>query len=270
MGTAFLRLHPEHLLDTPFPVPSVGRQHSIADYLDAETARIDALIEKKRQIAALVQERWQASLRVLAHDTLPWVPLRRIWRIIDCKHRTPNYQDDGFPVVSPGDIEPGRLELGRCHRFVSASDFADLTEGERRPQRGDVVYSRNASIGIAAFVDTDVPFTMGQDVCVIRSDSASQLWLTYMLNSVGLDQLQEMKVGATFDRVNIDQLLNLKIPSPPLRIQAKCARALDASEEKVRRVTATIARQVALLSEYRQAVVSAVVTGEAEVPGAAT
>lgn len=255
----------------PVRVPSVGTQRTIADYLDAETARIDALIERKERMKALIAERWQAAMRAVAIRYLPWLPLRRTWTITDCKHRTPIYGDEaeGYPVVSPGDVEAGRINLQRCHRFVNRADYVDLTEAGRRPRRGDVIYSRNASIGIAAYVDTDEPFTMGQDVCLIRSDSANQLWLSYMLNSVGLDQLNEMKVGSTFDRVNIRQLLDLRIPAPPAHVQRHEAEKLDAEGERIQTLLSRLTLQCSRLAEHRRALISAAVTGELNVPGIA-
>ena len=44
---------PQHT-DTASPLIT---QRAIADYLDAETARIDALIEKKRRMVELLEER---------------------------------------------------------------------------------------------------------------------------------------------------------------------------------------------------------------------
>ena len=168
-------------------LPTSDTQRKLASYLDAETARIDALISKKRRLIELQEERWEAWVRNLLSSLRSAVlPLKRHWRVIDCKHRTPIYVDDGYPVVSPGDITPGRLDLGRAHRFVDEADFRDLAAGIRRPGKGDIIYSRNASIGIASYVDTDVPFCMGQDVCLITSDNMDQLFLMYALNSVGL------------------------------------------------------------------------------------
>jgi type I restriction enzyme S subunit len=44
------------------PETSISNQHAIADYLDRETARIDALIEKKQRIKELLQERRQTLI----------------------------------------------------------------------------------------------------------------------------------------------------------------------------------------------------------------
>lgn len=246
------------------------RQRAIADYLDAETARIDALIAKKRRLVELLDERLSAEIRWnLGACSAPRLPIKRRWRVIDCKHRTPTYVDEGFPVVSPGDATPGRLDLRRAHRFVEESDFLDLTEGPRRPRRGDVIYSRNASIGIASFVDTDEPFCMGQDVCLITSRDQDQLFLTYALNTLGLDQLDREKIGSTFSRINVAQIIEITVPCPEPEQQRELSRPFD---EMALRRDATVrlfTQQLDLLVEHRQALIAAAVTGELEIPGVA-
>ena len=43
----------------PVPTPPISEQRAIADYLDAETARIDALVSKNRRLIQLLQEKWR-------------------------------------------------------------------------------------------------------------------------------------------------------------------------------------------------------------------
>jgi len=66
---------------------------------------------------------------------------------------------------------------------VDEGDYLDLTDGGWGPRRGDIIYSRNASIGIAAYVDTDRLSCMGQDVCLVTSEDQGRLYLSYVLNS---------------------------------------------------------------------------------------
>jgi type I restriction enzyme S subunit len=262
MGTAFLRLHPEYLLDTPLPSPPFSEQRAIADFLDTETGRIDALIAKKRALVELATYRHGAWLRAVLEDLRPVLPLKRHWQVIDCKHRTPRYVGEGYPVVSPGDTAPGRLDLSRAHRFVDRADFLDLTAGNRLPQRGDIVYSRNASIGIASYVDTNEPFTMGQDVCLITSRDQDQLYLSYVLNTIGSDQLDVEKLGTTFSRINISQILELQIPVPPPETQRRLADEFDRAANRIDSLVHALNRQIELLAEHRQALITVSVTAE--------
>ena len=244
--------------------PSLREQLAIADFLDTETARIDALIASKVRIAELLETRYQVWLRSRIRQlSVADLPLKRRWRVVDCKHRTPTYvSDGGYPVISPGDIEPGRLELTRAHRFVNEADYLDLTDGGRRPKRGDIIYSRNASIGIAAYADTDRPFCMGQDVCLITSDDEDQLYLSYVLNSVGVDQLQIEKLGTTLSRINVAQILELRVPAPEPSEQRELSAAFDRERQRVDHLAAKLTRQIDLLTERRHSLITTAVTGE--------
>ncbi len=269
-GSTFVELSSDALATFPLVVPSPAIQQTIADYLDRETSRIDVLIAAKRRMAKLLEERLAIYRRqLLMSPDHVLQPLKRTWRVVDCKHRTPTYVDQGYPVISPGDATPGRLEVSRAHRFVSEADYRDLTSAGRQPRKGDVIYSRNASIGIAAFVDTDKPVCMGQDVCLISSDHASQLFLTYFLNSLGLDQLEEQKVGSTFSRVNIAQILELIVPTPNPGDQRRIAQQLDEGTMSQQAVASRLETQIMLLRERRQALITAAVTGQLDIPEAA-
>ncbi len=246
-------------------LPTVPEQKAIAAFLDRETARIDAVVARRRAQGSLIVERMETHLRSRLSSRGTVQPLKRRWTVIDCKHRTPTYTSSGFPVVSPGDVTAGNLDLRRCHRFVDHDDFVDLTAAGRRPARGDVIYSRNASVGIASYVSTDEAFTMGQDVCLITSRDEDQRFLTLALNTLGRDQLEETKIGSTFSRVNVAQIGELLVPTPSPAEQRSIADELLAESAKAERLIAASERQIALLREHRQALVTAAVTGQLDV-----
>lgn len=263
--------------------PPVDEQRRIADFLDAETSQIDQIIAIRRASRATVEEKGSSTIAAIAtvgtgatrQTSSPWIPetgadwevlpLKRRWRIIDCKHRTPRYVEEGYPVISPGDVSPGRLDVSVAHRFVDEADYRDLADNFRRVRRGEIVYGRNASVGSAAFVDTDEKFTMGQDVCRITSVDQNQLFLMYFLNTVAPAQLGSLQIGSTFTRVNIGTLLELTVVRPPQDEQRRLAAKMDTIAWDVSSLVASIDRQLALLAERRQALITAAVTGQIDV-----
>jgi type I restriction enzyme S subunit len=260
------RLYWDDFADIAVDLPRIDGQRRIADFLDAETARIDALIAAKQQMVRVGTARMK-SFVVSTLDGAPRHPLKRQASLIDCKHRTPTYTPDGYPVVSPGDVTAGVLDLSRCHRFVDEADWADLAEGPRRPRAGDIVYSRNASVGLAALVRDGQQFCMGQDVCLVRTTrpDGDGRCLTHVLNTVGLDQIDAMKVGSTFFRVNVAQIAELQVPAVSIAEQDDLVRRWDAERERLDGLADTLTAQIALLRERRQALITAAVTGEIEV-----
>ncbi len=271
--------------NTLLPLPGTPEQRAIAAFLDHETAKIDALMAKNERLIELLQEKRTALIAravtkgldsnlPMKESGVEWfgrIPvhwdrgkLRRGWTVVDCKHRTAVYVDDGVPLVSTTEVKPGRLSLDGPRRVTDA-DFADLARGGRRPRRGDVVYSRNASIGSAAYVDTDQPFCMGQDVCLITS-AIDQLFLAYQLNSpVVLGQIEALSVGSTFERVNIAQIKDFLVVNPPAEEQRAIAVFLDRETARIDALVAKVREAIDRLKELRTALISAAVTGKIDV-----
>ena len=282
-ATNQIELNRDRLADAPIALPSLDEQRRIADFLDTETARINRMLAIRSTSRTLIEQKTFSAIAGLVtvgtgptrQTSNPWipvtgaewdvVPLKRRWRIIDCKHRTPTYVEDGYPVISPGDISPGRLDTSVAHRFVNEEDYRDLADHLRRAQRGDIVYGRNASVGVAAFVDTEEKFTMGQDVCRITSEDQNQLFLAYFLNSAALSQLGSLQIGSTFTRINIGTLLELSVACPPSDEQRRLAAEMDVITDDMRSLVGAIDRQLALFAEHRQALITAAVTGQVDV-----
>ena len=67
-GVTRFGLRSEAIADLPIPVPPLATQRSIADYLDRETAKIDALIAAKLRMVALLEERTRAARETLVSE----------------------------------------------------------------------------------------------------------------------------------------------------------------------------------------------------------
>lgn len=247
------------------PLPSLDEQRRIVAYLDRETARIGEVVKKKERLAEMLRARVVAGvLEDLGVSTARAVALKRVARVVDCKHRTPTYGESGYPVVSPGDVEPGTLDLARCHRFVDEVDWADLTEGPRRPRVGDIIYSRNASVGIASLVTKADPFCMGQDVCIVRPSrpDGDGRFLSYVLNTWGLEQIELTKIGSTFSRINVSQISDLQVPALEPSEQDRLVEKWDALVRRAASTEARLSTQIELLREHRRSLIVEAVSGE--------
>lgn len=268
------------------PVPTLEEQRRIADFLDDQVTRINNTIAARQQQIANLEELVTATAvaqllgggRMASSASSEWFcelpigwrtpQLRFLASVVDCKHRTPTYVEEGFPVVSPGDIGRERLDLSRCNRFVDIADYRDLADEPRRCRRGDIVYSRNASAGSAALVDTDQPFTMGQDVCRIAAEHVPIMYLFYALNFLTDPQLDSARVGSTFTRINVEQIKGLRIPVGPPEEQSRVAQRVDEFVGASKRVAAVQSLQSARLQELKSSVISAAVSGEFDVSSA--
>jgi type I restriction enzyme S subunit len=268
--------------------PPIDEQQVISDFIDRETARIDALLEKRRRLLELLDERRhaiitnavtkgldpKAPLRESGVDALGKIPahwkmvrLKLLADVIDCKHITPKYVADGLPLVSTSEVKPFSISFTDA-RKVSEEDFASMTEGGRLPVADDIIYSRNASIGSAARVGESKIFCMGQDICLIRPTHARSQFLEFALNCKAVHgQIESIFVGSTFKRINVDRIRNFWLPVPPSTEQDHLVREIVAETLRLDRVRSAVRLAINYLSEYRSTLITNAVTGKIDVRG---
>lgn len=273
----------EKVKASPFALPPLETQKRIAAFLDEKTAQIDALIARKQGLLARLAENRQAIItRAVTKGMNPAAPMKDsgfdwlgqvpahwevkrlsfVSQVIDCKHRTPEYIDDGIPLVSTTEISPYQIDY-QTKRQVSEEELAVMSEGERQPRIGDIIYSRNASVGSAALVRENRTVCLGQDLCLVRPSSILPDFLEHFLNSTAcLVQLGSYLVGATFKRVNVDVIKKYMLPMPPKAEQVAITAYVRAAIAKSEAVEQTVSSSIALLTEYRSALVTSAVTGK--------
>jgi type I restriction enzyme, S subunit len=280
------RLSDDYVKDFEVFLPSLSVQGEIACFLDRKTAAIDTLIAKKQRLIQLLEEKRLVLINhavtkglnpnaPMKDSGISWIgevpehwevcELRRKWDVIDCKHKTPEYIESGYSLVSTTEVKPGKIDLSIITRYISEENFFDMTES-RLPRRGDLIYSRNASLGSAAYVDTDELFAMGQDVVLITSQNQDQLYLSYYLNSkLGTLQVDLACVGSTFRRINVGQIRQILITVPPIQEQTEIGRYLERLTEFFEKNISFVGRQIEKLQEYRRSLITAAVTGKLEI-----
>ena len=283
-----LQLTDISFLDAPIPLPPPEEQAAIVRFLDYANGRLERAIRAKRKLIALLHEQKQAIIHravtrgldptvPLKPSGIPWLgnipehwevsALRRHWQVTDCKHLTVPFVEDGIPLASVVEVQSFSLKLTRCKK-TKPEWYRILIEGGRKPKRGDLIYCRNASVGACALVETDIDFAMGQDVCLIRSQSQNQRFLNYLLHSPFMDhQLELLLVGSTFKRINISDIKALTTLVPPKPEQDAVCAFLDSELATFDTAITHLEREIELLREYRTRLVADVVTGKLDVRG---
>jgi len=260
----------------------------IAVFLDHETAKIDTLIEKQQQLIQLLKEKRQAvishavtkglnpnapmkdsGMEWLGEVPEHWVAcsLKHHAKVIDCKHITAEFLDDGFPLASIGEVKEWYVNLTSA-KFTSEKFYLDLIGGDRKPVSGDIIYSRNATVGEAALVATEMPdFAMGQDVCLIRLDrNLLPEYIMHVLKSPVISrQLELTMVGSTFKRINVDDIRNFNLAMPPVEEQIQIVEHLEKILSKYDQIIYGAQQSIELMQERRTALISAAVTGKIDV-----
>lgn len=192
--------------------------------------------------------------------------LKRFWTVLDCKHVTAEFVQDGFPVASINEVQSRIVDL-RNAKKTTRQYYDLLVEGGRRPLPGDLIVSRNATVGqIAQVADWHPLFAMGQDVCLLRKTSPT--FSTGFLQEVFQSQLvarqfANLMVGSTFKRVNVKQIRDLEVPMPPSHEQQAIATTLSDVDALLGALDQLIAKK----HDLKQASMQQLLTGQIRLPG---
>ncbi len=288
--TSRLQLTDESFLGAPFPLPALPEQSAIVRFLDHADRRIRRYILAKQKLIKLLEEQKQAIIhRAVTRGLDPnvrlkpsgvewlgdvpehWevVQLRRRWEVVDCKHVTVPFVEDGVPLASVREVQSFDLDLSTSMR-TTPEWYAHLISGGRVPKRGDLVYCRNVSVGACAFVGNNEQFAMGQDVCLIRSEAEKGRFLNYFMHSIAMQQqLSLLLIGSTFNRINVSEIKSLVIAVPPRDEQDAIVSDLDSKVLSYKKPIRVAEDEISLLREYRTRLIADVVTGKLDVRAAA-
>ncbi|MFT6436580.1 MAG: type I restriction enzyme S subunit, partial [Candidatus Azotimanducaceae bacterium] len=185
-------------------------------------------------------------------------PLSDVTAVIDCKHRTPVYVEEGIPLVSPGTIKWGALDLVSPVKRVSKDEYESLMD-HCTVDIGDLVMSRNQSVGIASHVETDEPFVLGQDTVLIKPQKVDGKFVFYKLQSEVVQRsIIKLAGGSTFSRINLADIRKLKLSLPPLTEQKKIALILSAWDKAI----TTTEQLLANRQQQKKALMQQLLTGK--------
>jgi type I restriction enzyme, S subunit len=271
--------------------PPPEEQTQIAAFLEYETAKIDALIEKQRQLIALLEEKRQAVIsHAVTKGLNPEAPMRDsgvewlgevpahwdtsrlkflVSNVVDCHHSTPKYDPNApCPALRTADVTPGYLDVAGARRV-------HLDEYEQRisrlkPEPGDIVYSREGERwGIAALIPEGPDVCLAQRVMLFRVNAfIESQFLMWGLNSLPVyNQLAVNVVGATSPHVNISDIREVWLAVPPCAEQVEIVDYLLGVLGRLDRLDCQCSEVIAVLQERRTTLISAAVTGKINVRG---
>ena len=279
-------------------LPPIAEQQTIADYLDAETARIDTLISKKRRLIEVLAEHRTAlitqtvthgldpspSLRPSGVDWLGDIPSH--WGSPKISHvavlgsgHTPSRsvpewwvpQECTVPWITTGEVanlRSDRIEyIERTRECVSEIGLANSSAVVH--PAGTVVLSRTASVGYSGIMATDM--ATSQDFATWTcGPSLLPRFLLLCLRAMRPDLLGRLTMGSTHKTIYMPDIQSLAIPLPPISEQHQIINAVWKQLKRLGPAEDRITAQISLLRESRQALISAAVTGDLATPGLAT
>jgi type I restriction enzyme S subunit len=298
------RVPPEFCKDFRTPLPPLAEQKAIAEFLDRETGRIDALVEKKRQLVERLKEKRAAlisrtvtkglppeaaraaglephtKLVFSGNDWLGEVPeqwaVRRIKEICTLVGRIGfrGYsvddlvsENEGAISMSPSNMVDGLVNLDKC-TWLSWEKYYESPEIQIKAK--DVIMVKTGStIGKTAFVEcVETPMTINPQLMIFKEVKCNERFLFYyLISKIIQDVIPLHNTGSTIPTMTQEGIGKLPVPYPDLVEQTAIAEYLDWETAKLDQLSKNVGDVIERLQEYRSALITAAVTGKVDVRG---
>ncbi|HET8657264.1 MAG TPA: restriction endonuclease subunit S, partial [Longimicrobiaceae bacterium] len=255
-------LSQHHIEDALIPVPPLGEQRRLADFLDRKTARIDTLIQKKQALIDLLREQRTALInRAVTRGLDPDVPMKdsgiewlgsmpahwevkRVGYLCDMLtgFAFPSAEfgfdgeSGGVPLVRGDNVTTGHLRWGARARY-----WSDVSPYERfLLADGDVVIGMDGSrVGnnYALITSADLPLLLVQRVMRLRPVHVSPALLYHNIGtSFFKDYVNTVKSDPAIPHISPKDIHDFKIAVPPPEEQRSLATYLEKATRRIGRL----------------------------------
>lgn len=167
-------------------------------------------------------------------------------QIVDGTHFTPTYLDSGIPFLRVTDIQTTQIELEQVKR-ISEKEHRILNQ-RCNPSCGDILLSKNGTVGIPMLVNWDWPFSIFVSLCLIKlKPTALSTFMRVVLESpIIAQQIHRRSKQGTVTNLHLEEIRDFQIPLPPLPQQRKIARILTTLDNVIIQTEALIAKYQAI------------------------
>ena len=278
-GFTRINLRQDKLKNTYMFIPPLQEQQQIVDYLDKKTSKIDKLIEKTEQKIELLKEQRTSLINTtvtkglnpnveMKDSGVEWIgEIPSGWNVTKLKYTCnitygisppdTTYNDKGRgEILINGPVEYSKEDFGYTRSTKWTTDPKKFTE------KGSLLFCLRGSTTGRMNITHDY-VSIGRGVCSIISKE-SQWFMIYSMFIVR-DYIQGEITGSTFPSVTKDDVDNYFICTPPQQEQQQIVDYLDKETTKIDKLIDTENKRINLLKEYRQSLISEVVTGKVDV-----
>ena len=163
-------------------------------------------------------------------------------RITDGSHFSPPSLDEGIPIATVANMGSRSIELNRC-ALISEKDFALLERNGCRPRAGDVLFSKDGSVGKVLVMQDSPRLVLLSSIAILtpKCNELESFFLgQYLKWPRVLRRLHGMRTGTAIKRVVLRDLRKLPLSVPPVSEQRKIAAILSSVDDAIARTQAVI------------------------------
>ncbi len=276
-------LTPEELKNIYLFYPDIKYQKKISDYLDVKTQKIDSVIKKIKKKIELLEEKKLSIINTcitkglnpnvkMKDSNIEWIgKIPKHWKITKLKYhgsviiglsfdKNDIIQDKkGVLVLRSSNVQKGKVN------FLDNIRVKCKISKELYVQEGDIlICSRNGSrdlIGKNCILGQEsLGMTWGVFMSVFRSKFPKFFYWT--LNSQVFKSQSGLYLTSTINQLTVSTLENLKFPiTLDQTEQEQIDNYLTIKTEKINKLIDCEFKRINILTEYRQSIISNLVTG---------
>lgn len=260
-------------------VPPLTEQTAIATYLDTHCAKIDNLISIQQKRIALLQELKQSVIThavtkglnpniEMKQSGVEWIgDVPKHWEVLRGKYALSilsgfpfdsqkfEFEDNGvyMPLIRIRDINGSSTEV-----YYSGSYTIESVV-----KTGEVLIGMDGDFNISKWKGTNA--LLNQRVCKLREDSSMNTHYAFYMLASPLKAINSVTYATTVKHLSVYDIYNAFIPVPPISEQAAIASYLDHKCTTINTSISNAQHQIELLQEYKQSLITEVVTGKRKV-----
>ena len=274
-------------------LPPLSEQQQIVSFLDTKTSFIDSLIEKTQRKIELLKEKRTSIINELVTKGLnpnvemkdsgvEWIgEIPSGWEFTRIKYfvnfdsgysfKSEDYSENGIPLIRIGSLYNNTLSFERSPIFLPEEFERDYNQFVI--EKNDILISMTGTLGkrdygYSILYNEEFPSLLNQRVGRIRlsSERVNLNYLMYnLLSEPFLLQLFSKPTGTKQGNLSSDDIIGNYFGLPPLNEQQQIVKYLDEKTQKIDKTISIEEKRIELLKEYRQSLISEVVTGKRKV-----
>jgi len=184
--------------------------------------------------------------------------------ITDGSHFSPKTKDNGLPYVTVRDVSwEGEIDLINCAR-ISVDDFEKLKKGNCAPKPGDILYSKDGTVGKIAIVDKEKEFVVLSSLAIIRPTKrlVSKFLMYSMMSPKFYDFALSSKTGAAIKRIVLKTIKEFEISLPDIKKQLDAVNSIDEFSQYSKQTQSKFEEQLTYLKNLKSSILSKAFAGE--------
>ena len=244
--------------NTLIPYPPLSTQLAIVSELDKINELIRLKKEQLKDFDNLAQSLFYEMFGDPVENEKGW-EVKKLGDICtditDGDHMPPPKSEFGIPFITISDIDKDTRCLNFENTFYVPEDYYNNLKENRKPQKGDLLYTVTGSYGIPVIVKTDKKFCFQRHIALLRPNKEilSTIFLCYWVLSDGVKFMADkVATGIAQKTVGLNSIRKFSCILPPLPLQHLFAQRIEQIEREKSEVQKSIQDLETLLASRMQ------------------